>query len=218
MNFGEALATCFYKKFFIIRGRARRSEFWFFFLFNFLVCLVLLGVAFSTLISSLMDDQSNFSSSVGTFSILGIYLLAILIPNITVSVRRLHDLNKSGFWYLIVFLLGLIPFIGWIFSIVMLIYFAFPGTQGKNRFDDPKNAKFSFSNSIKLFTEDCRNMFSKSDDTSQPTDTVPSENNLEKLEKLHALKGKGVITEEEFQIQKNNILGKDDSQKLLKKD
>lgn len=61
-----------------------------------------------------------------------IYLLATLLPNLAVSIRRLHDTDRSGFWVL----LNLIPVIGWI---VLIIFYCKEGTSGTNRFgNDPK--------------------------------------------------------------------------------
>ena len=90
-------------------GRARRSEYWYFFLFNIIISVVLNIIANAT-------DLSIIST---------IYSLAVLIPGIAVSVRRMHDLNKSG-WYI------LIP-------IYNLILACTNGTEGKNSFGpDPK--------------------------------------------------------------------------------
>lgn len=61
-----------------------------------------------------------------------IYLLATLLPNLAVSIRRLHDTDRSGFWIL----LNLIPVIGWI---VLIVFYCKQGTSGTNRFgNDPK--------------------------------------------------------------------------------
>ena len=87
-----------YAKFF---GRARRSELWYFALFNFIVSLGLGMVdAFTGL---------GFLSSV--------YGLAVLVPSLAVGVRRLHDTGKSGWWILV----GLVPLIGWIVLIVFYL-------------------------------------------------------------------------------------------------
>ncbi len=214
MNFRESIETCLMKKYLTIAGRASRSEYWYFIAFNFLIS-VILGVG-----GTLLFIQSS-TAGIIMYSLLVIYWLGVFIPSITVTIRRLHDLDKSGFWYLIVFILGLIPIIGFIFSIGIFIYLAFKGTEGNNRFDDPQNATFSFDNAVNLLKEDFNNIFSKSNDTPQPATTAsspataspsptaagPSEDSLERLQKLHELKEKGILTEEEFQSQKKNILG-----------
>ncbi len=86
------------QKYTVFEGRAKRTEFWMFVLINFIVYIVL------ALIGRIL----------GT-GILGIlYSLAVLIPSLAVSARRLHDTNRSGWWLLI----GLIPIIGWIILII----------------------------------------------------------------------------------------------------
>src|SRR5437899_1593476 len=81
------------KKYAVFSGRARRKEYWMFFLFNLIIGLVL-GV-----IEGVAGGPGVLES---------LYGLAVLIPGIAVSVRRLHDTNRSGWWLLI----GLIPLIG----------------------------------------------------------------------------------------------------------
>jgi uncharacterized membrane protein YhaH (DUF805 family) len=113
------------KKYATFGGRARRKEYWFFSLFNFLIGLLLAFV-----------DVANgtFNEEVGMGLVGGIYALAVLLPCIAVSVRRLHDTEHSGWWLLI----GLIPVVGWI---VLLIFMVREGTRGPNRFgEDPKQA------------------------------------------------------------------------------
>lgn len=88
------------KKYTVFDGRARRKEFWMFALFNFIITFI---IAF---IESFLDTQ--------IISI--IYTLAILLPSIAVSVRRLHDIGKSGYWYFI----GFIPIIGSIWILVLM--------------------------------------------------------------------------------------------------
>lgn len=81
-DFPQAVKTCF-KKYFDLKGRASRSEYWYFVLFIFLGYLAgfLLGMVAEVL-----------------FWLLGIFILVIIIPAITVTARRLHDINKSG-WF-----------------------------------------------------------------------------------------------------------------------
>ncbi len=91
-------------------GRARRTEYWMFFLINLVIVVVLdlLGMA------------------VRAIALLaGIYGLAVLIPSIAVGVRRLHDTGRSGWWLLI----GLIPVVG---TIILLVFMATEGQPGDN--------------------------------------------------------------------------------------
>ena len=92
------------RKYSTFEGRARRKEYWFFALCNFLavVALTVVDMAIGTF---------NEQAEIGLFG--GVYLLAVLVPSIAVTVRRLHDTNRSGWWFLINF----IPVIG---SIVIM--------------------------------------------------------------------------------------------------
>lgn len=98
-------------------GRARRTEFWMYVLFNFIITIVLGSI--DRLIGTV--TLTGF----GLFS--GFYGLAVLIPSLAVSVRRLHDIGKSG-WML---LLLLIPIIGGIWLIVLCII---DGNPGENEY------------------------------------------------------------------------------------
>lgn len=111
-------------------GRARRTEFWMFVLVNLIISIVL-GI-----IDTAIGTAHVYSASgMATYSpgILGsIYGLAVLIPSIAVTVRRLHDTDRSGWWFLI----QLIPIVG---SIILLVFVCLDGTRGPNRFGpDPK--------------------------------------------------------------------------------
>jgi len=95
------------KKYAVFTGRARRKEYWFFVLFNIIIS-ILLGV--------IDGVTGSFSPEAGMGILGGIYTLAILIPGLAVSVRRLHDTSRSGWWLLI----ALIPLIGGIILIVLM--------------------------------------------------------------------------------------------------
>ena len=104
-------------------GRARRSEYWYFVLFNmiFAIVAVVLDNVFGTAIEG-----------VGYGLIYGLYVLAVLLPGLAVAVRRLHDVGKSG-W---MFLIGLIPLIG---PIWLLVLFCTDSQQGSNKWgENPK--------------------------------------------------------------------------------
>ena len=102
-------------------GRARRKEFWAFELL--MIALTLLLVTVDIFVFGTNDMATN--TSVGPLS--GLFSLAILIPSIAVSVRRLHDLDKSGWWLLI----GLLPIVG---VLVLLFWYCSRGTTGPNSF------------------------------------------------------------------------------------
>lgn len=127
-------------------GRSRRMEYWMFVLFNLIVMVVLmvvagvLGAGIGSLAGGSPDAMASFFT--GGFGLLFLlYFLAILIPSIAVAVRRLHDRDMSGWWYLGFIVLSLIPFVGFIASIAFIVIMALPGTDGPNRFGpDPKDA------------------------------------------------------------------------------
>ena len=130
-------------------GRSRRMEFWMFSLLNLIVYAILVGVSFSGFpwAAILAEDTDALASmppmsgvTIAALALLGIWALAIIIPSIAVTVRRLHDRDMSGWWYLGLIVLSLIPVVGFIASIAMLVLMVLPGTAGPNRFgNDPKD-------------------------------------------------------------------------------
>ena len=105
------------KKYAVFDGRARRKEYWMFFLFNVIIALVL------GFIEGLAGGPGIFGS---------LYSLAVLIPGIAVAVRRLHDTNRSGWWLLIT----LVPLVG---TIIGLVFMAQDSQQGDNQYgSNPK--------------------------------------------------------------------------------
>jgi uncharacterized membrane protein YhaH (DUF805 family) len=102
------------KKYVDFEGRARRMEYWMFTLVNFIIYVVAYTLIFST--------KSTLLSA-----LLGLYGLAILLPSLGVTVRRLHDTGRTGWWILI----GLVPFIG---TIVLLIFMILDGDEGQNQY------------------------------------------------------------------------------------
>lgn len=110
------------KKYAVFSGRATRSEFWFFVLFNLIASLIL-GV---------IDGFIGKVGAENSVGVLGsIYSLAVLIPSLAVTARRLHDTNRSGWWILI----GLIPLIG---AIVLIIFAAMDSTTDNKYGPNPK--------------------------------------------------------------------------------
>lgn len=125
MDFMTAVKTCF-GKYATFAGRAQRSEFWWFVLFVWVTSIVL-TIVDSTMFGTVVRTPGGFSASTNTPYLSGLFSLAILLPNLAVSVRRLHDTDRSGWWLLI----GLIPLVGFI---VLLVFFTSKGTEGDNRF------------------------------------------------------------------------------------
>ncbi|PRZ08470.1 uncharacterized membrane protein YhaH (DUF805 family) [Isoptericola sp. CG 20/1183] len=130
MSFGTAVKTVF-SKYATFSGRARRSEFWFWALFVFLVGAVL--AIFVSATNGLTIDAETMTPTFGaTYFVAALVQLALVLPNLAVTVRRLHDTDRSGFWWFI----GLVPLVG---PIVLLVFVILEGTRGPNRFGpDPK--------------------------------------------------------------------------------
>jgi len=97
-------------------GRARRAEFWWYFLANLIITIVL----------NIIDAGLGWGGGFGGI-LSGIYGLAVLLPGIAVGIRRLHDADKSGWWLLLVF----IPIVG---IIVLIVFWATDGTRGANQY------------------------------------------------------------------------------------
>ena len=105
MTFQDSIRNCFYN-YGITNGRATRSEYWYWVLFVSLVGVFALIIDVSLLGSSIDDDFTPLNS---------IWSLAVFIPGITVTVRRFHDVNRSGWWILIILtVIGIIPYIYWL--------------------------------------------------------------------------------------------------------
>lgn len=131
MSFMDSIKTCL-GKYATFSGRAQRSEFWWFMLFLLIAQIVLGqidGMIFEPKelvnMTSTMQEGYNFDFSYQPQPITGIFMLAMLLPNLGVSVRRLHDTGRSGWWLLI----GLIPLIG---IILLIVWFATKGNEGDN--------------------------------------------------------------------------------------
>lgn len=100
------------KKYAVFSGRSRRSEFWYFALFNFIIAVVLMII----------------DRAAGTYPALYlIYVLAVLLPGLGVAIRRLHDTNRSGWWVLIDF----IPLVG---AIILIVFCAQDSDPGDNQY------------------------------------------------------------------------------------
>ena len=97
-------------------GRARRAEYWYFVLFNFLI-----GTVIGLVVGLIGLDWLSY-----------IYSLALFVPGMAITVRRLHDVGKSGWWLLISF----VPLIGAIWLIILLVK---EGDHGNNAYGvDPR--------------------------------------------------------------------------------
>lgn len=137
MNPFDAYITCL-KKYATFTGRARRSEYWYFALFN--IIFIILTVIFDHAIFDLENEDG-----VPVFTVF--FMLAIALPTIAAIVRRLHDIGKSGGWFFIRF----VPLIGQIWLIILL---ATNGENGRNEYGaDPKNPEFEEDDIMKHLVE-----------------------------------------------------------------
>lgn len=140
-----------YKRYFDFSGRSRRLEYWMFVLFSIIVASILIAfiVAGGFQIAAFANPQA-MDMSFGPLFWLGSLLLSLfwlgsLIPAIAVVVRRLHDRDMSGWWYLGIIIASMIPIINFVAGIAFLVLMLLPGTPGPNRFGpdpkDPTNAE-----------------------------------------------------------------------------
>ncbi|WP_323718586.1 DUF805 domain-containing protein [Paracoccus aminovorans] len=141
MGFKEAVRICMQEKYVTFSGRAPRSEYWWFILFTTLVSVVVVGLGVATLNFS-TGDPSTLSWIF--FGLIGLFYLAVALPMISVTVRRFHDRNLSGWWYLATIVVGAVPYLGFLASIAALIITILRGTPGDNNFGpDPLNPRNS---------------------------------------------------------------------------
>ncbi|HNU66689.1 MAG: DUF805 domain-containing protein [Methylotenera sp.] len=121
MTFVDSVKTCL-AKYADFSGRATRSEYWWFYLAFILFYIA--GLVLAGILSSISETLGMIG-----FGIVALGALGFILPSLAAGVRRLHDVDKSG-WFL---LLGLIPIVG----LVLLYFFVIPGTPGDNRFGAP---------------------------------------------------------------------------------
>lgn len=124
-------------------GRSHRKEYWMFSLMLMIVYSVLAGLMISGGLINAMEGATDpelsplFWLGAGLAVIVS---LAIIVPSVAVTIRRLHDRDMSGWWYLGIIIAGSIPYVGTLVNIGFLVLMCLPGTPGPNRFgDDPKN-------------------------------------------------------------------------------
>jgi uncharacterized membrane protein YhaH (DUF805 family) len=145
-------------------GRSRRMEYWMYTLFLILLWIVLGGIfmamAGSMLLSAGTGSASGLAAAGGVAMVLLVIMivvwLALLIPSIAVAVRRLHDTDRSGWWfggYLLLAFVGgfvrgstgngglgmIISLVTFLYLIMLIVYFCLDGTKGPNKYGpDPK--------------------------------------------------------------------------------
>jgi len=114
MTFTEAVKTCLVEKYATFSGRAPRSEYWYLTLFGYFLSLLIFFIGYT------------FNSPELMMGISLVVCLIFFVPGLAVSIRRLHDTGRSGWWLLLAF----IPYIG---SIALLIIFCI-GSDDDNKY------------------------------------------------------------------------------------
>lgn len=105
------------KKYAVFDGRASRTEFWMFTLINLIAGMVI----------GFVDRMLGTTGTHGIGILGGLYNLAVLLPSIGVAIRRLHDTDRSGWWFLLIF----VPILGWI---ALLVFYILESQEGDNQY------------------------------------------------------------------------------------
>ncbi len=144
-----------YRRYFEFSGRSRRMEYWMFMVFNVGIMAVLavamLAIMFAigtnhpvpgtNSAQALTQSFANGSGAAigAAAALLGLFWLVTIIPSVAVTIRRLHDREVSGWWYLAYLLTSWIPLFGSITTLVLIVFLFLDGTPGSNRYGpDPK--------------------------------------------------------------------------------
>lgn len=122
MDIQTAATTVLTKKYADFSGRARRSEYWY-----WALCVIIVGVVLQVI-----------GGIIGSQIIYYVFALAVLVPNLAVGVRRLHDTGRSGWWLLI----GIIPLIG---AIVLIVWFCTDSEPATNQYGPSPKGNEAFS-------------------------------------------------------------------------
>lgn len=132
MGFADAVKL-FFVRYVDFQGRSRRAEYWWVVLFQVIVFGVL-GLLLLTLGGFDPETGAMGPLAFVFLGIMGLFGLAVIIPNISLFVRRLHDINLTGWIYPALVVVGLIPLIGLVASIAQLVIACIPGTAGENKY------------------------------------------------------------------------------------
>ncbi len=127
MTFQDAIKSG-YQNYATFSGRSTRSAFWWWTLFQ-VIASIAIGLIFGS--GHMVRDGATMNMNYEGGLVSNLWSLANLLPSVAVAVRRLHDIDKSGWWLFI----ALIPLVGWIF---LIVWYCTKGTLGANRFG-PEN-------------------------------------------------------------------------------
>ena len=105
-------------------GRAGRPEYWFYAIFSTLIFFIL------QFLSSMLGLQYSMSDLITVYTLASVWQVVTLIPSMAVGVRRMHDINRSGFWLLFL----LLPLIGWL---LIMIFAVLKGNDDDNDYGSP---------------------------------------------------------------------------------
>jgi uncharacterized membrane protein YhaH (DUF805 family) len=173
MTFGQAISSC-YSQYATFSGRASRSEFWFFQLFSVLAAIAM----------AILDSMVGMNFAIFYGPLYVIFALANFLPALSVLVRRLHDTDRSGWWYWII----LVPIVG---IILLLVWWCTRGSWGQNRFGSDPLGGEGFAHTFP---------------SSGPSSGPPPGDLAEQLSRLAKLRDEGTISEEEFQRLKTKLI------------
>lgn len=156
MSFGQAIKHVF-RNYANFRGRASRSEFWWFYLFMTIVSGALYAISMVGIATSPDPQRWGLLAQVGIILTI-VWFLATILPVSAVWFRRLHDSNKSGWWYILPIVSGFFGFalfalsalqnqvlfaagavlglVSGLAGILLLIFALLPGTPGPNRYGE----------------------------------------------------------------------------------
>ena len=129
MNMADAVQSVL-GKYATFQGRASRSEYWWYILAFFLFAVVV-SIIEGAVLAPMLGFEAFDPSAGNPMSM--IISLALFLPTLAVAIRRLHDIDRSGWWYLI----GFIPLIGFL---VLIYWYVQPGSDDENRFGPPPAA------------------------------------------------------------------------------
>lgn len=133
MTLKDSVKKCLTSHYACMKGRASRSEFWWYalaiWIVEMIIQMICCGSAFSSIMAASMSGQEmgieEIMSASSGMIVLVIFGLAVLCPSICVMVRRLHDTGRSGWWWFVSF----IPFVGGIILLVFMILESAPANQ-----------------------------------------------------------------------------------------